>query len=237
MIEEHIFESKAVLYEALHAAIATDVAETLAFNEKALLLASGGSSPAPVYRALSLQALPWQRINVALVDERWVDLHESGSNEALLADSLKQNQALNVDLYGMKNQAPTASEGWSECEARYQALPWQGAVALLGMGPDGHTASLFPDSAGLNHALATDDLVAPINAIQSDVTGALTERMSLSLSALARCKKLYLLITGTEKKQVYERAKEDAQIPGAHPLVISHLLARSDINLQVFWAP
>lgn len=237
MVEQHQFESKEALYEALQKTISRDLIDTHEAHGAALLLASGGSSPSPVYRALSADQLPWPKISVALVDERWVDLDHKGSNEALLNNSLLQNAAVDADAYGMKNSAATAKQGWEECEKRYAALPWNDAVALLGMGPDGHTASLFPEAEGLDHALSTSDYVAPLMAKQSVVTGELTERMTLTLTALSKCKTLYLLITGEEKLQVFKRALEDAQGDGPYPLVISHLLASTDINLQVFWAP
>lgn len=237
MIKQRIFESKETLYEALQMDISRDLIDACEAHDEALFLASGGSSPSPVYRALSTEELPWPHISVALVDERWVDIKHKGSNEALLNHNLLQNAAVDATAYGMKNSGATAKQGWQACEEHYAALPWKGAVALLGMGPDGHTASLFPEAEGLDHALTTSNYVAPLMAKQSVVTGELTERMTLTLTALTKCKTLYLLITGEEKLQVFKRALEDAQGDGPYPLVISHLLASTDINLQVFWAP
>ncbi|MFP3374668.1 6-phosphogluconolactonase, partial [Pseudomonas sp. SIMBA_068] len=75
------------------------------------------------------------------------------------------------------------------------------------MGPDGHTASLFPHADGLENGLTTTQTVCAINAIQSDVTGSITERMTLTLHAIANSKVVKLLISGEEKLAVYKQAK------------------------------
>lgn len=237
MLLEHKFEDKQSLYEALSLGIAQDLQASLAEDDKALFLVSGGSSPAPVYRTLSTKQLRWSHVDVALVDERWVNPGEQGSNQTLIENSLLQNHAVDANFTAMKNGAGTADQGLAQCETDYSALAWEQSVALLGMGPDGHTASLFPDAEGLHRALVSDDYCAAITAKESEVTGSLTERMSLTLSALARCKRLYLLISGAEKWQVFDEAKAQSKNISGDSLVIANLLARSDIELNVFWAP
>ena len=102
------------------------------------------------------------------------------------------------------------------------------------MGPDGHTASLFPNADGLEHGLTTEQSVCAINAIQSDVTGSITERMTLTLNAIAQSKVVKLLISGEEKLAVYKQAKAGGDV---NDMPLRAVLNHPSINIEVYWAP
>jgi len=102
------------------------------------------------------------------------------------------------------------------------------------MGPDGHTASLFPHAQGLEHGLTTQQTVCAINAIESDVTGSITERMTLTLNAIANSKVVKLLISGEEKLEVYKQAKAGGDV---NDMPLRAVLNHPSINIEVYWAP
>ncbi|PCK31263.1 6-phosphogluconolactonase [Pseudoalteromonas piscicida] len=233
-ITERTFASKDEMTAALAQLLQSSLNQGIEQDGAATLLVSGGSSPEPAYRYLSGVELGWDKITVAMVDERWVAGDHEKSNEAFIKSTLLQDKAANTQFVTMKNDADTAEEGAEACEAAYSSLKKPFDVTILGMGPDGHTASLFPSAKGLEHALTTSNTVCAINAHKSEVTGDITERMSLSLAGIANSKSVVLLISGDKKKAVYEVAKQ----PGSESEIpLRAVLNHPDINLTVFWCP
>lgn len=233
MVIERFFESRDALIAAVKAQCESALQVAVEERGEASFLVSGGSSPEPLYKALSQSDLPWESIYVALVDERWVDFNHDKSNEAFVARSLMQNKAASANLIGMKNTAETAIDGLADCEAAYQQLAQPFDITILGMGSDGHTASLFPHAEGLAEALSTHALCSAINAKESEVTGAVTERITLSLTGLLATKQLLLMITGEEKLAVFRAA----QAEGAVEDMPIRALLQQDLPLTVYWAP
>jgi 6-phosphogluconolactonase len=234
MITEYRFPSRDALLEALYQEIESSLRQDLANNEQVSLLLSGGSTPGPLYQRLSSVDLDWSRVSVGLVDERWVESDHDASNERLLKQTLLQNFAAQASFSGMKNSAPTPFSGEVECQTQCAALPEPYSICLLGMGPDGHTASLFPQAKGLSQALNSEQLCAAIEANASAVTGDYVERMSLTPKAILRAKKLILLITGEDKWQVYQQARVTTDVMA---VPVSLFLQQSDADVDVYWAP
>ena len=233
-IVEKFFDSKDALTAELSATLEQSLVQGIETSGRAVLMVSGGSSPAPAYKHLSNLALDWAKIDVAMVDERWVDAEHEKSNEAFIKSTLLQNHGAAANFITMKNSADTAQQGSGECEAAYQQLKRPFDVTILGMGPDGHTASLFPHANGLEFGLTTSDLVCAINAIESDVTGCITERMTLTLAAIAQSKVVKLLISGEEKLAVYKAAKAGGDV---NDMPLRAVLNHPTINIEVYWAP
>lgn len=231
----HIREHRATDTAALQATL---FQWTLAVLQPALargpasMLLSGGRTPLPFYRQLAQAPLPWQRLQLALVDERWVDVNDDASNERAIRVAFAGNTTALAHLVTMKTADATAQAAVADCNVRYASLAWPPVLGILGMGNDGHTASLFPGAEGLDQALASTAFCAAIKARPSRVTGPCTERMTLTLCALLQCERLALLVSGDDKWQVYQQAKagEDAALP------VSLLLARA-AQVDVFWSP
>lgn len=236
MVSERLFESRAEMISVLQAECETALRDAVEDRGEATFMVSGGSTPEPLYKALSEVDLPWESIYVALVDERWVDFEHDKSNEAFTVKHLIQNKAAVTNLVGMKNSASTAAEGLDDCESAYQQLAQPFDITILGMGSDGHTASLFPHAHGLDEALEleSEQLCTDIIAIQSEVTGVVTERMTLTLAGLLRSKTLVLLITGDEKLAVLRAAQAGTDIK---EMPIRALLQQDKVPLVIYWAP
>jgi 6-phosphogluconolactonase len=236
MVREFHFENRNHLLTALIAECVDILSESLSKNGCATLLVSGGSTPAPLYEALSKTDLAWKKIKVALVDERWVDEDHSASNEALIKRCLLINNAKAASFTGMKTPANRPAQGQPATESNYRALPQPFTLAILGMGNDGHTASLFPHAAGLSKALRDDNdqLTAAINAKQSTVTGPNTERLSLTFAGLMKCERLIILLTGEDKLSVFDSAMK----PGSfEDMPIRALLNQEKVPVEMYWAP
>ena len=232
-IDIRCFDNRETMLDALLQVIIGDIETALQRNSSATLLLSGGSTPIPLYQQLSRTRVDWGKVQIALVDERWVTTDNPGSNERLLHETLLVNHAKTAGFSGMKNAADSVFDGVQACNLEYAKLPLPHTVCLLGMGPDGHTASLFPQAQGLAEALASHQHCAAIRAQQSEVTGELIERMTMTPWSILQSERLILLITGADKWEVLQQARtsDDATL-----LPISYFID-SEIPLEVYWAP
>ena len=219
----------------LVAGLAAQVAELLRAGIKergrASLVVSGGSTPVVFFAALSELALDWEQVVITLADERWVDPAEADSNEHLVRQHLLQNRAAAARFVGLRTGAVTAMQGERECADRLALLPRPFDVLILGMGNDGHTASLFPQAARLGEALA---LESGKLCLAITPPAAPHERMTLTLPALLQSRQIILHIAGADKRAVYERAMADgpvAQMP------IRAVLGQTASPVTVFWCP
>jgi len=200
-------------------------------NGQASLAVSGGATPVELFEALSDLDIPWQDVVITLVDERWVEPTENDSNEHLVRNHLLKDKALAATFIGMKNSAATASAGEKECERKLDEVPRPFDVLILGMGGDGHTASLFPGAKKLS--LATDmDLgqicigIAPLTVPH--------ERMTLTLPAILDSRHIFLHITGQEKNDVLQKAQAEGPV---EEMPIRYILRQQTTPVSVYWAP
>lgn len=181
MANWHVFESRDDMVIALKVAIEVhQLQAAIEARGQASWAVSGGSTPKPLFQAMQNAPLDWRHVDVALVDERWVDYDHPRSNEAFVAENLMQGRAASGCLVGMKSDHATPARGVMEVNKRFDALSLPFDSLLLGLGPDGHTASLFPGAEGIEVAFAESATTCvALTAIQSAVTGEEVERMSL----------------------------------------------------------
>lgn len=228
------FDDRESMVEALQQEFSLQLQQALDQRQQATLLLSGGSTPEPLYQQLSQTELAWEKVNIALVDERWVANDDNASNERFLRESLCINKAANARLLGMKNGAASVFDGVEQCNSDYANLPRPYDICLLGMGGDGHTASLFPGAAGLDEALNSELPCAAIQANPSEVTGNNLHRMTLTAPQILSSEKLILMITGEAKWQVFEKARDTLD---AKNLPISFFIHQTRLPLEVYWSP
>lgn len=183
--------------------LASQLGQHLRGNDSASLCVPGGTSPMPVFETLSGVDLDWGRITVFLGDERWVDGEHKRSNSRLLRRHLFQDRAAAanyIDLYTGDAQPDDATEKLATALAPHLPI----TVALLGMGNDMHTASLFPGADRLAQAMASD--APPLMAMRAE--GAGEPRITLTRPVLADAVNIHILIMGPEKREALEKAKK-----------------------------
>lgn len=207
MPTEHHFTDGGEAAAHLAARITTLLGEAIAARGTASLALSGGRSPKPVLEALAHAPLDWSRVVVTLVDERWVAPDAPDSNERLLRETLLTGPAAAAHFVPMKNDAPDAYTGQPVVEAAFATIPWPLDIVLLGMGEDGHTASLFPAAAEL-----ANGLTSTARTIAVTPPAAPHQRMSLTASAILAARHVFLQISGDAKKAVYAQALENGPV-------------------------
>lgn len=213
---------------AAASALATRIEARLRSDSRANLVVSGGSTPVECFRALATMPLPWSRVGIFLSDERWIEPASSDSNERLAREHLLTGAATAARLVPVYSTAQSIDARCAELDAEIRALPTPFAAALLGMGNDGHFASLFPDAPNLEAGLDPD---GEIRCIAVATEASPLRRVSLTLAALARSDAIVVLIFGADKRRVLERA---ARGEGNYP--IASLLALDAIPISVYWA-
>lgn len=225
-----IADNAALLATALAADVARRLKSAIADRGHASLVVSGGSTPLPFLLSLSGFDLSWRQVTVTLADERWVDSEHMDSNERFVRENFLVGPVAEAKFVSLKADADTPQEGWAEVEQRVAAIPRPFDVVVLGMGGDGHTASLFPDTEGLQQALQTDcgKLTWPMNP-----PSVVQARMSMTLDALLNCEMLALHIVGNEKKVMFERSLSAA--PATYP--IAAVIQTAPEKLTVYWSP
>jgi 6-phosphogluconolactonase len=229
--QERKFPNAAALNAALAADMAAALEEGLAAGRGASLMVAGGRTPAPVFEALSRIELDWEDVWVTLTDERWVAPDQDGSNEGLVRHHLLRNEASNANLVGLKNAAPDPKSGATAAWAAVADLPRPFDFVLLGMGDDGHTASLFPHSPGLATGL---DLTQPPGCIGMTGPSEPRARLSMNLRALLDARRIAVLIVGDSKWQTYQRARQAGPISD---MPVRALSLQQNVPVTVYWSP
>ncbi len=209
--------------DAIVASITLAVSELLKTKETITIALSGGKSPIPMLEKLSTIDLDFSKITFTLVDERIVDVQHQDSNENLIRTYLLKNKASNANFIGLSGNA-SSGQLISQANAAIKHID----LAVLGMGEDGHTASIFPECSELHDAL---DLSNKNTYILTTPLSAKYTRISLTLAALIQIPHLLLSITGNTKLNVLKEAilGDNLNYP------ISYILSRKP-STKIFWA-
>lgn len=199
----HVHGNEDVWTWSAAVAIAAELRRELNLHPRARLLLSGGTTPAPVYRALSQAPLDWDRVNVGLVDERWLHPQDADSNAHLVRTHLLRNQAAAAHLESMTRPGRTIEEAVAAANAYAKR---QACVAVFGMGEDGHTASLFPGMADLDRVFTSRFDYVAVDATGCPGAQSWPRRITVTPNGMTRVPARLLLIRGARKRDVFAKA-------------------------------
>lgn len=195
---------------ALAARVVSDLEEAVTQRGRASLAVPGGTTPEVFLRLLGYRNLDWRRIAVTLTDERWVGPGHDRSNARLVARTLGAAGRA-YRWYPLYRAGTPAGRAVSRVEYELGALGWPLDVVVLGMGDDGHVASLFPG----NEAGMEDTGPRRFTAVKGPND---EPRISLTLPALREARAVYLLFHGEQKLAVLDAAHRDPRLPVARLL-------------------
>lgn len=207
--------------------VAGKLSSAVSKRDSATLAVSGGSTPVQFFRELSAIDIDWSKVSVTLADERFVPPDSGRSNQRLVTLELLQHKAAKAQflpLYAAEEIEASVAEAEKTLA---EHLPLD--VIVLGMGTDGHTASLFPGSEGLREAA---DPKGKRLLMAVDAPGAAEPRITMTLPVIAGARNQYLHIEGADKRKAFDAAQESGD-PGQAPIgfVLEHCP-----DLKVVWA-
>lgn len=233
MIEAEWWEYEDV--EELADAVAGDVGfiveSAVEARNASLLALPGGKTPLPIFKQLAKAKLPWKKVTIIPTDERLVAVDDERSNARLLAQSFMKAGARVVPIGGENADVEAAG---NIADARLQDLSWPPDLVWLGMGADGHTASIFagPD---LPNALDAPKARRAVGVRPDPMPAeAPVPRVTLTRAALLSARTLIITVTGAEKKALLEQAIADGQ---SSRLPIGRVLAEAEQPIDIHWAP
>jgi 6-phosphogluconolactonase len=217
------------LIEELAPKIGSLLRQAIAKRGRASIAVSGGRTPAALFDALSVQDIPWSLVTITLVDERWVAESDPASNARLVHEHLLQNRAALAQFVGLKSDHEDPFEASVDVQMRLLKRVMPLDLVILGMGEDGHIASLLPGAAGLTEALAPDSqcLCCAILPAQG------LPRMTMSLPTLLSADIRILYIVGKER---YPALVQAMQAGAAEQLPVRAVLHQAQYPIDIYYA-
>lgn len=233
MTNERIFDSGEAMLAGMVAETVYRLETALSERGHATISVAGGRFPKPLFRALSEVDLAWDKVTVTLGDDRWVSVDDDQSNEKLVRENLLINKAASAKFVSLTTDDANPEDAIETLNARLKdQLGWPMDVVFLGMGDDGHTASLFPSSTpeDLKRGLYPEngELVAAARPTASPVP-----RISMTLPALLNARYIGIHITGQSKWSTYETAKNGSTI---EEMPVRGILKQTDTPVDLWWS-
>jgi 6-phosphogluconolactonase len=220
-----IFKDINALEEGITQSIAEYIHKAIELNGTAHVLLSGGTTPLVVYARLAKENIQWNKVWIGLVDERYVPLDHAKNNERALKEAFGEAVCSQAHFIGMVHDDRDAEHNLSIVSAEYQCFMERTDFVLLGMGKDGHFASLFPNDLASEVDLRSESVKIHCTTAPDFPT----ERITCSKGMLKQAKEVVLMITGTEKETIFNDNKETGLPVG--------YLQREFGQLKVFYAP
>ena len=197
----------------------------------ALIAVPGGKTGPAIFPKLAAQALPWKRVTIIPTDDRLVPMDSDLSNVREIARNFLSTGARVVPIATEISDYRLAG---NSADARLQDLPWPPDLVWLGMGDEGHTASIFagPDLQDALEAPKTRRAVGVMpDPMPSDAPVA---RVTLTRAAILSARTVVITVTGAKKRELLEQAIADGQ---SSKVPIGRVLAEAEQPIDIHWAP
>ncbi|MCE0724805.1 MULTISPECIES: 6-phosphogluconolactonase [Legionella] len=219
------FSEAPLLTDDLVSQLKQILCEAIEYRGHAYLAVSGGKTPVDLFKALAKTHIPWEKITVTLTDERCVPADDPDRNERLVRHFLLQHDASKAHFLSLYKEGHTLEQ----TEHIIASLPTFDAV-VLGMGEDGHIASLFPCADEL--AMGMDDNASAVVLVSPKT--APHKRISLSKKRLLNSRKIFFHVLGQKKLTILHQAMAEHD-PMIMP--VSAFLNNFNNDVQVMYAP
>jgi len=197
------FENNHLLIKGLSVYVSDYFRTIIPSQKKCSFVVPGGSTPKQLFKNLSLVNIDWSKLDITLTDERWVDISDQRSNERIIKKYLLQNKAASANFISLITSHNKPSLASATLFRRLSKMNKPLDMAILGMGSDGHIASLFPFDSNLSNALSNSNKNLTHYLEFNEFS---TQRISLSFRFLNTANNKILYILGEEKLEVLMRA-------------------------------
>ena len=225
------YDSADEMAEAVAGDIGFIVESAIDARGNALLAFPGGSSPGPIFAKLTEASLPWKKVTIIPGDERLVKMDSELSNVRAIAKAFLPTGARVIPITGDIADYKLAG---NSADARLQDLPWPPDLVWLGMGDDGHTASIFPGP-DLDDALGAPKARRAVGVMPDPMPAdAPVPRVTLTRSSILSAKTLLITIRGQAKRDLLEQAIEDGH---SSKVPIGRVLAECEQPIDIHWCP
>jgi 6-phosphogluconolactonase len=226
------FKSGMELCTALSGDIAQRLNASVSRNGRASMVVPGGTTPGAFFDVLARTPAPWEKVDITLSDDRWKESSSLRANENLIRTRLLTANAAKAGFVPLRNAAANGRAGQADINSAIAAMHRPFDVVLLGMGLDGHIASLLPGAAELDCALDINDpsLARALRPRYPDSD----ERMTLTLRAILNSHWIALLLTGKAKRDAYDNARAGTD---AREAPVRAVLQQRGTPVSTYWAP
>ena len=225
------YEGVEVMAEAVAGDVGFIVESALDARGSCLLALPGGRTPLPIFARLAEAKLQWRKVTIIPTDDRLVPMDSEQSNVRNIAQAFLRAGARVVPI---ATEIPDYKLAGNSADARLQDLPWPPDLCWLGMGEDGHVASIFagPD---LQDALDAPKARRAVGVMPDPMPAdAPVARVTLTRASILAARTLLITVTGQKKRELLEGAIADGQ---SSKLPIGRVLAEAEQPIDIHWAP
>lgn len=230
-IEWWEYDDAAEMAEAVAGDVQFIIESALDARGGAVIALPGGKTPLPIYEKLAQAKLDWKRVTIIPTDDRIVAMTDPLSNVAMIAKIFIPKGARVIPL--VSDKAPDYKAAGRAADARLGDFHWPLDLCLLGVGGDGHTASIFPGP-DLDEALNGPKERRALGVMPDPLPPeAPVARVTLSSAAIISARALMIAVTGQAKRDVIESAIKGG---AGSPYPIGRVLAEAELPVDIHWS-